>query len=130
MIPNKWLTLIYYSFVANNLKINLYGDSNQCDPVEGNSRLIYNYTKSPAILDTCSDTTGLKYIKESARYYQKTYMLSNFLKTDQIKDKIGNIMGSYINICYYNSTQIDVNKLCPEAFCKGKPYMTVNFNYN
>ena len=87
------------------MKVDLYGDSNQCDPVEGNSRLIYKYLKSPAILDMCSDITELKYIKESDRYDQKTYnMLSNFLKTGQIKDKIGNIVGSYVNICYYNNT--------------------------
>ena len=64
MVPNKWVTLIYNSFVANNLKVSLYGDSNQCDPVKGISRLIYDYTKSPAILDMCSDTIELKYIKE------------------------------------------------------------------
>ena len=26
MVPNKWLTLIYNSFVANNLKVSLYGE--------------------------------------------------------------------------------------------------------
>ena len=57
-------------------------------------------------------------------------MLYNFVKTGQIKDKIGNIVGSYVNICFYNNTQIDVNKLCSDAFCEGKPYTIVNFNYN
>ena len=75
MVPNKGLTLIYNSFVANNLKVNLYGDSNQDDPVEGNSRLIYDYTKNPAILHMCSDTIELKYIKESARYDKKLIIL-------------------------------------------------------
>ena len=28
-VPNKWITLIYNSFVINNLKVNLYGDINQ-----------------------------------------------------------------------------------------------------
>ena len=130
MVSNKWLTLIYNSFVANNLKVNLYGDSNQCDPVKGNSRLIYNYMKSPAILGTCSDTIELKYIEESARYDRKNNMSSNFLTTGQIKDKIGNMVGSYVNICYHNNTQIDVNKLCSDAFCEGKPCTTVKFNYN
>ena len=88
MVPNKWMTLIYNSFVANNLKVNLYGNINQCDPVEGNSRLTYDYTKSPAILDMCCDIVELKYIEESARYDQKSDdMLSNFLKTGQIKEK-------------------------------------------
>ena len=95
------MTLIYHSFVANNLKVNLYGDTNQCDPVEGNSKLIYDYTKSPAILDMCSETIELEYIKESSRYDEKTYiMLSKFLKNGHIKEKFGDYVGSYVNICY------------------------------
>ena len=80
MVPNKWITLIYNSFVANNLKVNLHGDMNQCDSVEDNSRLKYDYTKSPAILEMCSNVVELQYIKDSARYDKKTYdMLSKFL---------------------------------------------------
>ena len=131
MVTNKWMTLIYNSFVANNLKVNLYGDINQCDPVEGNSRLTYDHTKSPGILDMCSVSDPLNYIEESARYDHKTYdMLSNVFKTGQIKEKIGNYVDSYVNICYYNSTRIEVNKICSNAFSEGKPYVTVNFSYN
>ena len=39
-------------------------------------------------------------------------------------------MGSYVNICYYNSTRIEVNKICSDAFSEGKPYTTVTFSYN
>ena len=73
MVPNKWITLIYNSFVANDLKVNLYGDINQCDPAEGNSRLKYGYSKSLAILEMCPNTVELKYIEESARYDKKTF---------------------------------------------------------
>ena len=105
MVPNKWMTLIYNSVVANRLKVNLCGDINQCDTVEGNSRLTYDYTKSPAILDMCSVSDSLKDIEKTAKHDHKTHdMLSNFLKTDQIKKKIGNCVDSYVNICYDNST--------------------------
>ena len=130
-VPNKWMTLIYHSFVANNLKVNLNGDTNQCDPVEGNRKSTYDYTKSPAILDMCCEINTLKYIKESARYDEKTYnMLSNFLKTGQIKDKLGNCVNTDVNICYYNSTRKVINKSCSNAFSEGKPYTNINSMYN
>ena len=131
MVPLKWMTLIYHSFVANNLKVNLYGDTNQCDPVEGISKLIYEYTKSPAIQDMCSDTVELEYIMESARYDHKIYkILSEFLKTGQVKEKLGKYVASFVNICYYNSTRIETNKLCSDVFCEGKPHKVLNFSYN
>ena len=131
MVPNKWMTLIYNSFVANHLKVNLYGDISQCYPEEGNSRLTYDYMKSPAILDMCSVSDSLKYIEMTARYDHKTHdMLSNFLKTSQIKEKIGNYVDSYVNIWYDNSTRIEINKICSNAFSEGEPYMTVNLSYN
>ena len=78
-----------------------------------------------------SDIVELKYIEGSARYDQKSYdMLSNFLKTGQIKEKIDNSVDSYVNICYYNSTRIEINKICSNAFSEGKSYVTVNFSYN
>ena len=80
MVPNKWIALIYHSYVENNLKVNLYGDVNQCDPVEGNSRLKYDYTKSLAILEMCPNVVELKYIEESARYDKKPICDPTFLK--------------------------------------------------
>ena len=75
------------------------------DPVEGNSRLTYDYTKSPAILDMCSDVVELKYIEESARYDKKTYdMLTNFLATARLNQKLSDYVDSFVNICYFNTT--------------------------
>ena len=68
MVPNRWITLVYHSFVNHNLKVNLYGDSNQCDPVEGNSHIVYDYMKSPAILDKCHQIVEKQYIKESSSF--------------------------------------------------------------
>ena len=116
MVPNKWITLIYNSFVANNLKVNPYGDINHCDPVEGNSKLTYDYTKSPAILDMCCDVVELKYIEKSARYDKKTYdMLTNFYETVRLNQKLGDYTDSFVNTCYFNSTRIEVNKICSEV---------------
>ena len=35
MVPNKWMTIIYNVFTMFNNKIYLFGDPNQCSPVEG-----------------------------------------------------------------------------------------------
>ena len=117
--------------MANNLKVNFYGDIDQCDPVEGNSWLKYDCTKSPAILEMCANTVELKYIEESARCDKKTFdMLTNFLVTDQLDHTLANHVGSYVNICYFNSTRKEINKMCSDAFCEGKSHQVVDFIYN
>ena len=131
MVPNKWITLIYHSYMANNLEVNLYGDANQCDPVEGSSRLKYDYTKGPAILEMCPNTIELKYIEESARYDKKTFdMLTNFLQTGRLNQKLANYTDTFVNICYFNSTRKEINKMCSDAFCEGTNHLKINFSYN
>ena len=46
------MTLIYNCYTEKTLHVNSYEDNNQCNPVEGTS-LVYDYIKSPAILDMC-----------------------------------------------------------------------------
>ena len=46
MVPNKWMTVIYKAFVMFGIKIYMFGDPNQCDPVEGGSQIHYNYLYS------------------------------------------------------------------------------------
>ena len=48
MVPNKWMTYIYACFIKFGLTVLIYGDSNQCDPVEP-SKITYDYTESIAI---------------------------------------------------------------------------------
>ena len=89
MVPNKLMTRIYNSFARNNLTVSLYGDSNQCDAVESGTNITHDYIKSPAIRDMCGRIIKLKYIKECARYGERTYnILSTFLETGQINGKI------------------------------------------
>ena len=128
MVSNKWMTLIYHSFVRNNTKVSLHGDSYQCDPVEGMSRIVYDNTKSPAILDMCHKTIEKKYIKESARYDIKTHnMLTEFLKTGQLNENFNKYTATFVNICYHNNTRIAINKMCADEFAKDKNHHTVKF---
>ena len=46
------------------------------------------------------------------------------------KPKMGKYVGSMVNICYYNSTSIGVNKMSSNASCDGKRSINVNFSYN
>ena len=41
MVPNKWMTKIYK--YPNT--IYPFGDTNQCDPVEKSSQILYNYVE-------------------------------------------------------------------------------------
>lgn len=50
---------------------------------------MYDYIKSLAILDMCGTIVQKDCIEKSVRYDAKTYdMLSAFLKTGQIKEKL------------------------------------------
>ena len=104
---------------------------NQCDPVEGSSRLKYDYPKIPAVLEMCPNTIELKYIEESARYDKKTFdMLTNCLQTGRLNQKLANYTNTFVNICYFNSTRKEFNKICFDAFCEGKNHLKINFSYN
>ena len=43
MIPNKWIALIYKVFTMHNNTIYMFGDPNQCEPVQAGCRLFYDY---------------------------------------------------------------------------------------
>ena len=130
MTPNRWVTLIYDAFVRYGLKVNLYGDNEQCDPVEEGSQISYEYTKSPAILDMCPETIEKKYIEKSARYDKKTFkMLTKFRKNGRITESFDQHTDIRVNICYLNSTRIAINQMCADAFTKGKGHVTVRFLY-
>ena len=57
-------------------------------------------------------------------------MFSNFIKTARLNQKLADYTDSFVNICYFNSTKIEVNKICSDAFCEGKRHQKVNFYYN
>ena len=45
MIPNKWITLIYKAITTYNNSVYMFGDPNQCEPVEDGSQIKYDYLK-------------------------------------------------------------------------------------
>ncbi|XP_068677184.1 uncharacterized protein [Montipora foliosa] len=46
MVPNKWITMIYKAFTLYGTKVYMFGDPNQCSPVESGSQISYNYLRS------------------------------------------------------------------------------------
>lgn len=46
MTPNKWTTKLYQAFTKYHNTIYMFGDTNQCNPVENGSRVHHNYFRS------------------------------------------------------------------------------------
>ena len=132
MVPNKWMALIYKAFVVYGIKIYMFGDPNQCEPVEGGSQINYDYLYSKTIKQMCPRRKTLKYIEESSRYDKQTHeILSKFLIHGKVSYYFDSIDQKYYkNICYLNKTRIEVNTKCCDEYVKGKQYETVKFKYN
>ena len=132
MVPNKWITLIYKAFVLYGIKVYMFGDPNQCSPVESGSRISYNYLRSKSVRQMCPENVTLKYIEESSRYDKKTHsVLDDFLKKGKLVKNFSPIDDKlYKNICYLNKTRIEVNTRCCDKFVEGKEYENVVFKYN
>ena len=132
MVPNKWITLIYKAYLNFNNKIYMFGDPNQCEPVEPGSQIHYDYLESKTIREMCPKVETLKYIERSCRYDKQTHeMLKTFLKHGKISTYFQPIDQKLCkNICYLNSTRIKVNTQCCDKFTKGKRYETVEFKYD
>ncbi|XP_068704713.1 uncharacterized protein [Montipora foliosa] len=132
MVPNKWITLIYKAFLLYGVKVFMFGDPNQCSPVESGSSISYDYLKSASVRQMCPRNVTLKYIEESCRYDKKTHIvLDGFLKKGKISKNFCVIDEKlFKNICYLNKTRIKVNTQCCDKFVEGKEYVTVEFMYN
>ena len=66
MVPNKWMTKIYNAFTEFGNKVFMFGDPNQCEPVEAGSSISYNYLDSEAIHKVCDNVERLEYIESSS----------------------------------------------------------------
>ena len=131
MVPNKWMTKIYEIFVENNNTIYMFGDSNQCEPVEGGSQIKYDYLNSASVLEMCPNVIELTYIEESCRYDKQTHnMLSSFLKHSKVTTYLEPIGEYNKNICYLNKTRKQVTEQCCDRFTKDKKSVTVEFRYD
>ena len=132
MVPNKWITKIYHEYINCNITVYMFGDPNQCEPVEGGSQIHYNYLESKTISEMCPRIKTLQYIDKSCRYDIQTHeMLKKFLKHGKISTYFQPIDNKlYKNICYLNSTRVRVNTQCCDQFTKDKGYKTVEFKYD
>ena len=132
MVANKWITLIYKIFTIHNNIIYMFGDPNQCEPVEAGSQIHYNYLESKTINEMCPERQTLEYIEKSCRYGKQTHeMLKKLLKYGKISTYFQPINKKlYKNICYLNSTRIKVNTECCMKFTKNKKFITVDFKYD
>jgi len=110
----------------------MFGDPNQCEPVESGSQIRYDYIESKAIREMCGNVEILQYIEKTGRYDKQTNeMLTKFLKHSKDSAYFQPIDKKlYKNICYLNTTRIKVNTECCNQFTKGKRYVTVDFKYD
>ena len=132
MVPNKWMTMIYKAFVMFGIKIYMFGDPNQCSPVEGGSQIHYDYLYSETVKQMCPGRETLEYIEKSCRYDKKTHeILNKFLKHGKESYHFNSIDQQYYkNICYLNKTRIEVNTKCCHEYVKDKKYEIIKFKYN
>ena len=85
MTPNKWMTKLYHAFTKYKLTIYMFGDTNQCDPVEPPD-MFYDYFKSVPITEMCPQRVKMKYIEDNARYDPQTRdLLTEFLDSGKLK---------------------------------------------
>ena len=124
--------MIYKAFVMYGIKVYMFGDPNQFEPVESGSKIHYDYLHSKTIKQMCPKTKTLQYIEETGRYDKKTHeILYTFLKHGKVSYHFPLInQKCYKNICYLNDTRIKVNTMCCNNFIEGKKYELVKFKYN
>ena len=99
MVPNKWMTKIYEAFIKFDNKIYLFGDPNQCEPVEGGSQIHNDYLRSETVKQMSPKVKTLPYIEDSCRYDKQTHqMLLNLLKHGKVSAYFSPIDVYYKNI--------------------------------
>ena len=85
MVPSKWMTLIYKAYTKYGNIIYMFGDTNQCAPVEGGSQINYDYLHSQTVREMCPRIKTLEYIEGPCRYDKETHeVLKTFLKLGRI----------------------------------------------
>ena len=129
MTPNKWMTKLYQAFTKYKLTIYLFGDTDQCDPVEPHG-MFYDYFKSVPITEMCPRRVKMKYIEKYARYDLQTRdLLNEFLESGTVNHQFNPPIDSYHNICYLNKTRRHVTQECCNRFTENKEYYEIEFKY-
>ena len=65
----------------------MYGDPNQCNPVEGGSQLYYDYLTSVSVRQTCPNLETLEYIVNRGRYEKTKNILNFFLEKELLQQR-------------------------------------------
>lgn len=122
--------MIYHAFYCSEIRW-LFGDTNECSPVEAGSQISYDYDRICFVLQMTGKVKTLEYKEGCGRYDNGTYdMLQEFLKTGKINKYIEKPGEFNKNVCYLNKTGIDFNNHCCKKFIEGKQFVEVNFLYN
>lgn len=102
MTPNKWMTKVYEPFTKYKLTTYMFGDTNQCDPVELR-QVHYDYNTSIPVSEMCPKRVEMKYIERYARYDPQTkYLLTKFLNKGIVEHQFEPRQEFDINACYKN----------------------------
>jgi hypothetical protein len=134
MVPSKWYTkLMQIKMMYPKMIIRLYGDCNQCKPIED---MWYDYMTNPLIMYLVDyNLRELEY--KFTRYDKALYdILIYFLKHQKLPESCRNKKekNCYINLCYHNHanqkmpTEKIVNAECLRDFCKEKKIKSQNIN--
>ena len=68
MTPNKWMSTIYQAFTKYHNTIFMFGDTNQCDPVEKGSQILHDFFTSVPISEMFPKWAEMKYKEGCARH--------------------------------------------------------------
>ena len=111
-VPNKFITILYKLGLEYSFILIMFGDTNQCNPIEGKSQVCYNYINSISVRQICPALQTLEYIENCSRHDMKTKnVLDFFLKKAYVsklkRTKDGKLIfnpitKSYRNTCYLN----------------------------
>jgi hypothetical protein len=110
MTPNKWMSLIYSSFIKNNNQVFMYGNMDQLPEIADDNAKPINYLNSTAIRQMCPVLEELQW-HEHARQDKKTFdILCNFIKTGELSIKLKKTGDYKYNISQLNKTRKIITK--------------------
>lgn len=121
MVPLNWLNKLYQLKKDNNIIIQMYGDPDQCRPVDIR---YFDYVNKKVFRELCDNNLLVKeYVKGCSRYDSKLYQILKFFKANQclplvIKDKCIDMFNCANAICKINDTRKRVCKAIWERLGK------------
>ena len=114
-----------------NPKYHMFGDTNECDPLENGSQIYHDYFKSVQISEMCPRRVEMKYKESCVPYDEQTRdVLTKSLETGKVTGKLAPRDHYYKNICYLNNTRQTVTRECCDRFVEDKESYEADFLYN